>query len=58
MAIDGITRENLVQRCLKPLRSAKPWQPDIWLVRGDAEPVVVKDYKPRPFLYRFFVGLP
>jgi hypothetical protein len=58
MAIDGITRENLLQRCLKPLRSAKPWQPEILLVRGDAGPIVVKDYKTRPFLYRFFVGLP
>ncbi|HUK55493.1 MAG TPA: hypothetical protein VLY20_02410 [Nitrospiria bacterium] len=57
MAIDGVTRENLVQRCLEPLRPSKPWQPDILLVRADAGPIVVKDYQPRGFLYRFFVGL-
>ncbi|MEK6684019.1 MAG: hypothetical protein AABY46_05100 [Nitrospirota bacterium] len=45
-------------RRIEPLRSAQPWQPDIWLVRGDTGPVVVKDYRPRGFLYRFFVGLP
>ena len=58
MGIDGITRENLVPRRIEPLRPAQPWQPDIWLVRGDTGPVVVKDYRPRGFLYRFFVGLP
>jgi len=58
MAIDGVTRENLAQRCIEPLRPAKPWQPDILLVRGNAGRFVVKDYRPRPFLYRFFVGLP
>jgi hypothetical protein len=57
MAINGITRENLPSRLIEPLRPAKPWQPDILLVRGDTAPVVVKDYRPRGFLYRFFVGL-
>jgi hypothetical protein len=58
MAVDGITRENLRQRQIEPLRPAKPWQPDILLVRGDTGPAVVKDYRPRGFLYRFFVGIP
>jgi hypothetical protein len=58
MAVDGITRENLGARRIEPLRPAKPWQPDVWLVRGDSGPVVLKDYRPRGFLYRFFVGLP
>jgi hypothetical protein len=58
MEIDGITRGNLVERRIEPLRPAKPWQPDILLVRGDTGSVVVKDYRPRGFLYRFFVGLP
>jgi len=57
MEIDGITRENLSTRLIEPLRPAKPWQPDILLVRGNTAPVVVKDYRPRGFLYRFFVGL-
>jgi hypothetical protein len=55
--IDGIRRNNLHERTLKRLRVAKPWQPDILLVQGDSGPAVVKDYKPRPYLYRVFVGL-
>ncbi|MBI3610843.1 MAG: hypothetical protein HY204_09110 [Nitrospirae bacterium] len=58
MDVDGITRENLVHRRVESLRPAKPWQPDIFLVQGETKPVVVKDYRPRGFLYRFFVGLP
>ncbi len=58
MAVCGITRENLALRRIESLRPAKPWQPDIDLVRGDDGPVVVKDYRGRGFLYRFFVGLP
>jgi hypothetical protein len=55
--IDGISRNNLNDRILKRLRIAKPWQPDILLVQGQSRPAVVKDYKPRAFLYRVFVGL-
>ena len=58
MGADGITRENLKERVIDVLRPAKPWQPDVLLARGDRETVVVKDYRRRGFLYRFFVGLP
>lgn len=58
MAVAGITRESLDERRMESLRPAKPWQPDILLVRGETGPAVVKDYRPRGFLYRFFVGIP
>lgn len=58
MTPDGISRENLPGRVIQILRPAKPWQPDVLLVRGDHGKVVVKDYRPRGFLYRVFVGLP
>ncbi len=54
---DGITRQNLHERTQDYLRRGKPWQPDVLLVRGDTGLRVVKDYRPRPRSYRFFVGL-
>ena len=57
MEIDGISRENFRLRMRGELRKAKPWQPDILLVRGDSKQIVIKDYHARSFLYRFFVGL-
>ena len=56
--IAGLTRKNLAERKIRSLRPAKPWQPDVSLVRHDAGLIVVKDYRSRGFLYRFFVGLP
>ena len=58
MGADGITRENLEGRIIDSLRPAKPWQPDVLRARGGRGTVVVKDYRRRGFLYRFFVGIP
>ncbi len=57
MAIDGLTREDLSTKMVEVLREGKPWQPDILLVRLESGQAVVKDYAPRGFLYRFFVGV-
>jgi hypothetical protein len=54
---DGITRANLAERTERFLRRGRPWQPDVLLVRGDTGARVVKDYRPRPALYRIGVGL-
>lgn len=54
--LGGITREDLDRPDVEVLRPAKPWQPDVLLVRGKTH--VVKDYRKRGFLYRFFVGIP
>jgi hypothetical protein len=54
--VDGITRGNLVERTLRVLHRGRSRNPDVLLVRGDAGPVVVKDFAPRGRFVRAWLG--
>jgi hypothetical protein len=54
--IDGVTRANLAERTLRVLHRGRARNPDVFLVRGDAGPLVVKDFAPRGPLVRALVG--
>jgi predicted Ser/Thr protein kinase len=54
--VDGVTRANLAERTLRVLNRGRARNPDVFLVRGDGGPVVVKDFAPRGRLVRALLG--
>lgn len=54
--IHGLTRSNLAERTRRLLKRGIRRNPDVYLVEGDAGPVVVKDFTPRAALVRAWIG--
>lgn len=52
-----LTRSELGSQTSEPLRAGRYWQPDLFLVRWNGRRYVVKDYRARPPLYRWSVGV-
>ena len=52
----GLSRANLAARTLRVLQHGRRRNPDVYLVRSDAGPVVVKDFAPRGLLMRAWLG--
>ena len=52
----GLTRANLAERTRQVLNRGGRRNPDVYLVEGDAGPVVVKDFTPRAALVRRWLG--
>jgi hypothetical protein len=53
----ALTRAELSSLTSECLRAGRYWQPDLWLVQWRGRPYVVKDYRSRPPLYRWSIGL-
>jgi hypothetical protein len=52
----GLSRANLAERTRQVLNRGGRRNPDVYLVDGDAGPVVVKDFLPRAALVRSWIG--
>jgi len=52
----GLSRANLADRTLHVLQRGRRRNPDVYLVRSDGGPVVVKDFAPRGPLVRAWLG--
>jgi hypothetical protein len=58
MVVDGpLTRARLAAERLEVLRQGRYWQPDVFVVTLGGRKYVVKDYRDRPAVYRWGVGL-
>jgi hypothetical protein len=52
-----LTRSELSRQTSELLRAGRYWQPDLFLVHWQGRRYVVKDYRARPPLYRWSVGV-
>lgn len=52
----GLSRSTLPDRILQVLKRGRRRNPDVYLVQGDAGPVVVKDFTPRGWVMRRWLG--
>lgn len=53
---DGLSRVTLPDRILQVLKRGARRNPDVYLVQGEAGPVVVKDFAPRGWVMRRWLG--
>lgn len=52
-----LTRADLSAPTTRSLRPGRYWQPDLTVVEWNGRPYVVKDYRARPPVYRWGIGL-